>query len=226
MATFYYRMQNCVQPDVYANAAFTSQQTIGQTYEMALFPPSGVFVDLCWRVDGLANDGISTPILDTYGINDCSSCTGAPLTSPGAVYVWAFNEVQGNGSYTIPTSCVNSTKRVYSNVSSFSDLVCGTQHFWQDANLSIPFIGSNQYYNALDSSGPGIAVGSVLVSNTGVVTAKFDCNGFNTCSGPAPSPVPTAPVPSPVPTAPVPSPPNTTQIYLFLLLEAISIIMH
>ena len=213
MSTRYYRMQNCIQPDLYVNASFTSQQTIGQTYEMALVPPSGIIPDFCWKVAGEANDGISAPILNTYGVNDCSSCTGAPPpTSPGAVYVWAFNEVQGNGSYTIPTSCVNSTKRVYSNVSSFSDLVCGTQHFWQDANLSIPFIGSGQFYNALDSSGPGIAIGSVLVNDFGTLVTKYDCNGFNTCSGPAPSPVPTAPVPSPVPTAPVPSPVPTAPV--------------
>ena len=199
--SFYYRMQNCVQPDVYANAAFTTQQTIGQTYEMTLVPPSGIIVDFCWRVDGLANDGISASIQNDYGINGCNLCTGAPApTPPPSVYTWYFNAVQGNGSFVKPTACVNAPVRVYSEASSLSQVTCGTTKFHLDASLNQPFIGSNQYYIGVNSSGPATGEASFLIQNDGTVTSKFDCSGFNLCGG-GPTPTPT-PTPTPIPTSP------------------------
>ena len=184
MATFYYRMQNCIQPDVYANAAFTTQQTIGQVYEMALVPPSGIIVNFCWKVDGLANDGTSAVIINDYGINGCSLCTGAPPpVSPPGVYAWAFHQVQGNGYNVKPTSCVNCPVTVYSNVSSFTDLTCDVQHFWLDAGLTTPFNGSNQYYNVAPNAAPLLGVGTVLLSNLGVVNDFYDCQGTPNCAG-------------------------------------------
>ena len=184
MATYYYRMQNCVQPDVYANAAFTSQQTIGQVYEMALVPPSGIIVDFCWKVDGIANDGISAVILNDYGLNNCSGCI-SPTPPPTSVtsYGWVFHQLQGNGSNSPLTSCLNCPYTVYSNVQYYNDLTCGQAHFYLDANLTTPFTGSNQYYSASPSGGtPAEGTGSLLMANGGVVTDIFDCNGNSNCN--------------------------------------------
>ena len=120
--------------------------------------------------------------------------------------IWFSNQVQGNGSFVKPTSCTNCPVTVYSDVNTYNNVVCGTQHFWLDANLTTPFNGSNQFYIATPGSTPATGTGMLLIEPNGTVTNKYDCNGANMCFGPAPTPVPTAPVPSPVPTAPVPSP--------------------
>ena len=204
--SFYYQLQSCDNSSVIVDAQFQTQQTMNQVY-LIYGLASGQGVGNCWKVYGLANSGqFVNPITD-YGINGCSSCN-APAPAPTTVtsYAWQFNQVQGNGSFVKPTSCTNCPVTVYSDVNTYNNIVCGTQHFWLDANLTTPFIGSNQFYIATPGSTPATGTGMLLIEPNGTVTNKYDCNGANICFGPAPTPVPTAPVHSPVPTAPVPSP--------------------
>ena len=213
--SFYHRVQNCVQTDVFENVAFDSLQTPGQTYGMIVPTAGGLIAVNCWRVDGgPINDGVVPIFLPNgdYGINGCNLCTGAPApTPPPAAYTWYFNAVQGNGSFVKPTSCVNCPVRVYSDSPSFSEVECGVTKFYLDANFNQPFIGSNQYYIGVNSAGPATGEGFLLIQNDGTVTSKFDCSGYNICSGPVPTPTP-APAPAPTPTpapAPVPTPTPT-----------------
>ena len=204
--SFYYLLESCDNSSVRVNAQFQTQQQTFQTYKIYGLAP-GQGVGDCWKVAGLASSGQFVYPAVNYGVNGCSSCN-APAPAPTTVtsYAWQFDNVQGNGSYVKPTSCANAPVTVYSDVNSYANVSCGTQHFWLDANLTTPFNGSNQFYLATPGTSPATATGMLLIEADGTVTRKYDCNGANICNGPAPTPVPTAPVPSPVPTAPVPSP--------------------
>ena len=211
---FYYQLQSCDNSSVLVDVEFQSQATVNNVYLIYGLAP-GQGVGNCWRVYGFANNGQFVYPAADYGLNGCSQCT-APTPAPSAVpptsFSWQFNAVQGNGSYVKPTSCENCTITVWSNVATENEIVCGTQHFWQDQNLTVVFIGSNQFYNATPGVSPATGTGTLLIENDGTVTNKYDCAGNNICLGPVPTPVPTAPVPSPVPTAPVPTPVPTAPV--------------
>ncbi len=210
---FYYQLQSCDNASVIVDAQFQAQQTFNYVFLIYGLAP-GQGVGNCWRVYGTANSGQFVYPAADYGLNGCSSCnapTPAPSATPPTSYSWQFNAVQGNGSQVKPTSCVNCPVTVWSDVQTESAIVCGTKHFWLDSNLTLPFIGSNQDYNAVPGVAAATGEATFLIANDGTVTDKFDCNGNNICLGPVPTPVPTAPVPtapvpSPVPTAPIPTP--------------------
>ena len=211
--SFYYRLQSCDDSNVFVDASFQTQQTANHVFLIYGLAP-GQGVGNCWRIYGTASSGQFVYPAADYGLNGCSQCTTPPPT-PGPVtsYAWQFNAVQGNGSFVKPTSCVNCPTTVYSDVPSYSEMSCGTQHFWLDANLTTPFIGSNQFYIATPGNTPATGTGSLLIENNGTVTHKYDCAGYNICSGPAPTPTPT-PSPSPTPTpTPTPTPIPTSPDY-------------
>ena len=190
---FYYQLQSCDNSSVLVDVEFQSQATVNNVYLIYGLAP-GQGVGNCWRVYGFANNGQFVYPAADYGLNGCSQCT-APTPAPSAVpptsFSWQFNAVQGNGSYVKPTSCENCTITVWSNVATENEIVCGTQHFWQDQNLTIVFIGSNQFYNATPGVSPATGTGTLLIENDGTVTNKYDCAGNNICLGPVPTPVPT-----------------------------------
>jgi hypothetical protein len=168
----------------------------------------------CWQVTASALSGTQVSYSAYYGLNGCTQCTAPPPTpspTPVVSYAWQFNQQQGNGSFVKPTSCVNCAITVYSDVPSYSGITCGTQHFWLDSNLNTAFSGSNQFYIATPGSTPATGTGSLLLANNGIVTYKYDCSGYNICSGPAPTPTPTPPTPpTPTPPTPPPAPPIPT----------------
>ena len=184
----------------------------------------------CYTVYAFRNTG--TSVSPTAYYDNCPQCVPAPPTPPSPVpvtsYEWKFNQAQGNGSSTKPFLCVYSPQTVWSNVQTVNDIVCGTQHFWQDQNLTTVFIGSNQYYNAIPGSTPATGTATFLIENTGTVTYKYDCQGNNICSGPAPTPVaptPVAPTPTPVtptPVAPTPTPVPIVPQYCFSSTNAVT----
>ena len=212
--SFYYRLQSCDNSSVFADASFTTQQSINHTYQIYGLAP-GQGVGNCWKVYGVASSGQFITIAADYGINGCTSCnTPTPAPTPVTSYAWQFNAVQGNGAFVKPTSCVNCPVTVYSDVNSYSGVTCGTQHFWLDANLNTPFNGSNQFYIATPGSSPATGTGILLIEPDGTVTNKYDCGGTNICGGvPTPTPTPTpTPSPSPTPT-PTPTPIPVTPDY-------------
>jgi hypothetical protein len=216
--SFYYRLQSCDNASVFVDASFQTQQIYNYVLLIYGLGSSGQAVGHCWRVWGRADNGQFVNPAADYGLNGCSQCT-APTPTPGPVtsYSWQFNAVQGNGSFVKPTVCVNAPVTVYSDVPDYASISCGTQHFWLDANLNTPFSGSNQFYIATPGSTPATGTGSLLLANNGVVTHKYDCSGYNICSGPAPTPTPTPPTPptpTPSPTPPTPPIPTTPDFCL------------
>ena len=196
---FFYELRKCTDDTPYFQYV-TFSQTVQLNDVVLLYSE-------CYKVYAFRNSG--TLVSPTAFYSNCSQCVPAPPTPPSPVpvtsYQWRFNEAQGNGSQTKPLFCVYCPQTVWSNVQTVNDIVCGTQHFWQDQNLTIPFIGSNQYYNGIPGSTNATGTATFLIDTTGAVTDKFDCQGTNICSGPAPTP------PTPTPVAPTPpSPPTPT----------------
>lgn len=205
--SFYYEFTRCDDSSIKNDWTFPGnpQLTIYDVY---------LIYGYCWQVTALRNSGQQVSYSSYYGLNGCAQCTApTPAPTPVTYYTWQFNAQQGNGSFVKPTVCVNAPVTVYSNVPDYAGISCGTQHFWLDANLTTPFIGSNQFYIATPGNTPATGTGSLLIENDGTVTHKYDCSGFNLCGGgPTPTPTPTpgpTPTPTPAPTpAPIPTSPD------------------
>lgn len=201
--SFYYEFTRC------DDASVKNDWTFPGNPQLTLLDVYSIY-GYCWQVTAQRNSGQQVSYSSYYGLNGCAQCTApTPPPTPVTYYTWQFNAQQGNGAFVKPISCVNCPITVYSDVPDYSEISCGTQHFWLDANLTTPFIGSNQFYIATPGNTPATGTGSLLIENNGTVTYKYDCAGYNICSGPAPpSPTPT-PTPPPTPPTP-PTPPIPT----------------